>query len=112
MDKAVFTSTIKDADLAEGKMRAVRVKGRPVLLARVGGQVFAVSNLCPHEGCAFQGGILTGYIVMCPCHGWKFDVRSGQYMEIPQVKLECYRCKIESGKIHVEIQTMNSHFRL
>jgi 3-phenylpropionate/trans-cinnamate dioxygenase ferredoxin subunit len=41
---------------------------------------------------------------MCPCHGWKFDVRNGEYQEIPQVKLELYRCKIENGKIQVEIK--------
>ena len=71
--------------------------------ARVSGQVYAVSNLCPHEYCALQGGVLAGYVVMCPCHGWKFDLRNGQYQEIPQVKLECYNVKIEKGKILVEI---------
>ena len=45
-----------------------------------------------------------GFVVMCPCHGWKFDVRKGQYLEIPQIKLESCRCKIEDGKVLVEIQ--------
>ena len=98
-----MASTIKDAELGEGKMRGVRIKGKPVLLARVGGQVYAVSNLCPHASCQFQGGILTGYLVMCPCHGWKFDVRNGEYQENPQTKLQIYRCKTEKGKIQVEI---------
>jgi len=103
MSKSIFAATIKDAELAEGKMRGIRVKGKPVLLARVSGQVYAVSNLCPHEYCALQGGILSGYLVMCPCHGWRFDLRNGQYQEIPQVKLECYNVKVEKGKILVEI---------
>jgi nitrite reductase/ring-hydroxylating ferredoxin subunit len=90
-------------ELQEGHMRGVRVKGKPILLVRVGGEVYAVSNLCPHAGCEFQGGILTGYIVMCPCHGWKFDIRNGKYRENPQTKLESYRCKIENGKIHIDI---------
>ena len=98
-----FVSAIKDSDLAEGKLKAVRIKGKPVLLARVGGVVYGVSNVCPHEGCAFQGGILTGHLLMCPCHGWKFDVRTGEYQKIPTVKLQCYRCKSENGKIFVEI---------
>jgi 3-phenylpropionate/trans-cinnamate dioxygenase ferredoxin subunit len=104
MGKTGFVSSIKESELGEGHMKPVRIKGRPILLVRVGGEVFGVSNLCPHEGCSFEGGILTGYIVMCPCHGWKFDVRNGQYQEIPQVKLECYRCKTENGKILVEIK--------
>jgi len=104
MSKTSFVSSIKESELKEGQMKPVRVKGRPILLVRVGGEVFGVSNLCPHAGCTFEGGILTGYLVMCPCHGWKFDIRNGQYQEIPQVKLECYRCKIENGKIHIEIK--------
>ena len=84
-------------------MKAVRVKGNPILLLRIEGEVYGVSNVCPHEGCKLQGGILTGYVLMCPCHGWKFDVRNGQYQEIPQVKLEGYRCKTKNGKILVEV---------
>jgi len=98
-----FVVSIKESELGEGKMKAVRLKGKPVLLLRVGGEVYGVSNYCPHEGCSFQGGILNGYTLMCPCHGWKFDIRNGQYQEIPQVKLSCYRCKVENGKIMVEI---------
>ena len=98
-----FVSSIKESELAEGKMKAVRIKGKPVLLARVGGEVYGVSNVCPHEGCSFQGGILTGYVLMCPCHGWKFDLRTGEYQEIPMVKLQCYHCRSENGKIQIEI---------
>ena len=104
MSKTSFVPSIKESELKEGQMKPVRIKGRPILLVRQGSEVYGVSNRCPHMGCTFEGGILTGYLVMCPCHGWKFDVRNGQYQEIPQVKLECYRCKIENGKIHVEIK--------
>jgi nitrite reductase/ring-hydroxylating ferredoxin subunit len=85
-------------------MHVVQVKHKPVLLAKVGGVVYAVSDQCPHMGCRLQGGILTGYIVMCPCHGWKFDVRNGQYTENPLTALTSYRCKVENGKIFVEIK--------
>ena len=104
MGKDGFVSCIKESELKEGQMKSVRVKGRPILLVRQIGEVFAVSNHCPHMGCTFERGILKDYLVMCPCHGWKFDVRNGQYQEIKDVTLECYRCKIENGKIFVEIK--------
>jgi 3-phenylpropionate/trans-cinnamate dioxygenase ferredoxin subunit len=104
MSNTIFISCLKDSELQEGKMRAVRVKGNSVLLAKVAGQVYGVSNRCPHMGCEFQGGILTGYIVMCPCHGWKFDLRNGQYQENPLTALTCFNCKVENGKIFVEIK--------
>ncbi|MCW3995266.1 MAG: Rieske (2Fe-2S) protein [Candidatus Bathyarchaeota archaeon] len=103
MDKDGYVACLKEPDLAEGKMKAVRVKGKPILLAKVGGEVFGISNVCPHAGCSFQGGILSGYIVVCPCHGWKFDVRNGQYQETNLVTVPCYLCKVENGKIYVKI---------
>jgi len=104
MNKDGFESSIKEEELKDGQLRAVRVKGKPILLARVNGEIFGLSNRCPHAGCTFESGILKDYIVMCPCHGWKFDVRNGQYTENPLTTLETYRCKIEFGKIFVEVE--------
>ena len=104
MSKDVFVSSVKESEIKEGQMRAVRVKGKPILLVRVGGEVFGISNRCPHMGCTFEGGILRDYLVMCPCHGWKFDIRNGQYIENKQTTLQTYRCKIENRKIFIEIE--------
>jgi nitrite reductase/ring-hydroxylating ferredoxin subunit len=99
-----FVKSAKESELREGSMKPVHVKGRSILLVRKGGEIFAVSNRCPHEGCSFQGGILREYVVMCPCHGWKFDVRNGEYEENKEIKLVSYRCKIQNGKIYVEFK--------
>jgi nitrite reductase/ring-hydroxylating ferredoxin subunit len=101
-DKA-FAAAMNEADLPEGKMHSARVKGTALLLAKVNGQVYAVSNNCPHQGCQLNNGTLNGYMVMCPCHGWKFDLRNGTYQEIPQIKLDCYPVKVENRKILVEV---------
>ncbi len=99
-----FVSSIKETEIKDNQMKPVRLKGKPVLLIRKGDQVFGLKNLCPHEGCSLEGGILRDYIVMCPCHGWKFDIRNGQYMENEAITLETYRCVIQNGKVHVEIK--------
>jgi nitrite reductase/ring-hydroxylating ferredoxin subunit len=104
MNKDGFVSSVKESEIKEGQMKAVRVKGKPILLVRQGGEVFGVSNYCPHMGCTFEGGILRDYVVMCPCHGWKFDIRTGEYIENKVTALQTYRCKVEDGKIYVEIE--------
>jgi nitrite reductase/ring-hydroxylating ferredoxin subunit len=101
---------MKENELKEGQMKSVRVKGRSILLARIEGKIFGVSNDCPHEGCALNKGILNQYSVMCPCHGWKFDIRNGQYLENKAITLESYRCKVQNGKIYVEIFEKRSLF--
>ena len=104
MEKDDFVSCIKENEIKEGQMKLVRVKGRSILLAKKGGQIFGISNSCPHMGCSLDKGILRDYMVMCPCHGWKFDVRNGQYDEIKEIALVSYRCKIQNGKVLVQIK--------
>ncbi len=94
---------IKESDLREGQMKHVQVSGRSILLAKRDGQVFAVSNSCPHMGCSLEKGILRDYFVMCPCHGWKFDIRNGQYEENEAITVTSYPVKILKGKVHVQI---------
>jgi len=98
-----FVPCLKESELKEGQMKRVRVSGKAILLVRQGGQVFGVSNICPHMGCSLDKGILREYLVMCPCHGWKFDVRNGQHEENKATVLESYRTKIQDGKILIEI---------
>ncbi|MGD0449871.1 MAG: Rieske (2Fe-2S) protein [Candidatus Bathyarchaeia archaeon] len=110
MSLANFKACLKEKELKDGYMKQVRVSGRSILLVKQGGQIFAVSNICPHEGCSLDKGILYEYTVMCPCHGWKFDVRNGQFVENKLTTLATYRCKIENGKIYVEVANGRSLF--
>ena len=99
-----FVPSIKESEIKENQMKPIRLKGKPILLVRKSNQIFGVSNRCPHEGCSFEGGILRDFLIMCPCHGWKFDIRDGKYEENEATTLETYRCIIQNGKVHVEIK--------
>jgi nitrite reductase/ring-hydroxylating ferredoxin subunit len=106
LNKDNYFSSIKESELMEGHMKAVRVKGNPILLVRKDGEVFGLFNRCLHMGCSLERGILTDYILMCPCHGWKYDVRNGQYTENPLTALQTYRCKIENERILVKVEKL------
>lgn len=98
-----FVPAISEAELKDGSMKLVNVASRSILLARYADQVCGVSNRCPHMGCSLANGILKEYIVTCPCHGWSFDIRTGEYQKAKQIKLMTYECKIQDGKIHVKL---------
>lgn len=71
----------ESASLADGQMREIQVgedKDRDiVLIARVDGQLFAVSAKCSHYGVKLGFGVLFGDRVYCPAHMASFDVRTG-----------------------------------
>ncbi|HMD98574.1 MAG TPA: Rieske (2Fe-2S) protein, partial [Terriglobia bacterium] len=87
----------------EGCMAPVYPLGVNVFLARVGGAVYAVSGKCAHMACPLFMGRLEGYTVVCPCHDWRFDVRTGRFLDAPELALTVYPTKLEAGKLSVSL---------
>ena len=91
--------------LDENVGETVTPKGLPVLLMKRYGQIFALSNRCPHMGCTLAGGAMEGYVLTCPCHDWRFDIRTGQMVEgDPSITLSTYEWRVESGKISIKVR--------
>ncbi|HTY75558.1 MAG TPA: Rieske (2Fe-2S) protein [Candidatus Nanoarchaeia archaeon] len=99
-----FVQVLDESALPEDSMKLVTVEGVPVLLIKVYGQIFAIDNRCPHMSCGFSGGALEGYTIICPCHDWRFDLRTGEYEEEKEMTLVKYEWKIEAGKIWVKLE--------
>ncbi len=102
--ESVWVPVLEANELHEGSMKLVDVEGSPVLLIKVSGQIFAIDNRCPHMSCGFSGGSLDGYVIICPCHDWHFDLRTGEYEEAKEMKLVKYEWKIESGKVWIKLE--------
>jgi 3-phenylpropionate/trans-cinnamate dioxygenase ferredoxin subunit len=77
--------------------------GVNVLLARVGAAVYAVSGKCAHMACPLFLGRLEGYTIVCPCHDWCFDARTGRFLDAQELGLTVYPTKLEAGKLFVRL---------
>lgn len=88
-------------DLAEGVPKQVQVgdnKDNFIVVAKVGGQVYAVSGKCTHFGAPLATGYLDGYRLYCPWHAAAFDIRSGEIFGGPTVNsLKSYRARIAAN---------------
>ena len=60
--------------------RGLRIKhdGKYIALFNVKDEIFAINALCPHAGAFLDMGYMDDYSVICPLHGWDFDVRTGE----------------------------------
>lgn len=100
----MMLEAMKDADLPEGSMATVDVGGLHLLLARVGGEVHAVSGTCTHEEADLGLGFLVEDRVTCPLHLSSFDLRTGSVLNPPATEpLRRFNVKIEGGAILVEV---------
>lgn len=95
-------------ELPDGEMLGRSVEGTPVLLARIGDEVYAMDDVCTHMGAPLHEGILGEAgecLVTCPWHEAHFDVRTGGVeQETPwATETETYAVEIRDGDIYVEI---------
>jgi len=98
-----WTYVLEDAALPEGHMRAVYPLGVNILIARVSGKVYAVSGKCAHMACPLFTGRLAGFAVICPCHDWRFDIRTGRFLDAPELGLTVYPVKLEADKLFINV---------
>ncbi|HEY9406095.1 MAG TPA: Rieske 2Fe-2S domain-containing protein [Nitrososphaera sp.] len=95
-------------DLKERKLLRVDVEGKPIVLAMVQENVYAMDAVCSHEGGPLEGGSLEGYELKCPWHYALFDVRNAKVSEqtVWATDLQSYSVKVEesSGDIMVSPQ--------
>jgi nitrite reductase/ring-hydroxylating ferredoxin subunit len=82
------------SELPPGTRRLVHVGGKAIVIFNIKGELFALSDKCPHRGASLSNGVLTGLvtssgpgdysyskageIIRCPWHQWEFDVRTGR----------------------------------
>ena len=91
-------------DEPEGTLRRVEVGDTAVCLARTGEGWLAFDDTCTHEECSLAGGELDGEVVICPCHGSEFDLRTGDVVTPPALEpLPIYEAREDGGTLFVRL---------
>jgi nitrite reductase (NADH) small subunit len=76
--------------------------GRPICVALVSGQISAMDNECPHNGGPLAEGIIEHGRVVCPWHGWAFDLHTGEAEHNSAAKVEVFETKVDGDDVLVK----------
>jgi nitrite reductase (NADH) small subunit len=76
---------------------------KTICIANVDGEYSALDNVCPHRGGPLGQGMIEGSKIVCPWHGWAWDVKTGVAEQDSSMKVVVYPLKIEGGEVLVEI---------
>ncbi len=96
----------KRTDIPPGTTKRVEVDGVEVLLCNVDGTLYAVEDVCTHDGGPLDQGELEDCRIECPRHGATFDVRTGAALTLPATEpLPTYRVRVEGDDVYVETPT-------
>jgi 3-phenylpropionate/trans-cinnamate dioxygenase ferredoxin subunit len=94
----------KLSDVPPGTTKKVDVDGIEVLLCNVDGALYAVEDVCTHDGGPLDQGELQDAKIMCPRHGALFDVTTGAALTLPAViPLPTYTVHLEGDDVFVEV---------
>ena len=91
-------------ELPDGEGFLFRSGAHQVALFRVGEQVRAIDNVCPHAGADLASGETDGETVACPWHCWAFETATGKCTTVEGADVETYGVVIEEGMVKVELE--------
>lgn len=98
-----FVPVLSESELESDRPTKVDADGRPVMLIKQGGQVFALDDTCVHAGCSLSGGRIEERSIICPCHGSQYELDSGAVINGPATRPEpTLNVRLRNGMIEVQ----------
>ena len=107
----------KETDVPVGGRMVVKVRKREIGIFNIGGKLYALPNVCVHQGgplCrgAISGTLISnaetdwkhqwvheGAIVVCPWHALEYNITTGQSLAYPNRRLPTYEVRVKDGVI-------------
>ena len=112
---------VEEVEHGEGKV--VKVKGVEVGIFNIDGEFYALLNSCCHQ----RGPVCTGdirkrvggdvpplgklpeeyftedYVVICPWHGWAYDIKPGEHAGDPDIRIPTYKIVVEEQTVYLDV---------
>lgn len=90
-------------ELAPGTSKVADVDGTVVAVFNIDGEYFAIEDVCTHDGGELASGVIEGDQVVCPRHGARFCVRTGDALSAPAYEPTAkFPVRIENGMVQVK----------
>lgn len=111
------------SDFGERQRKIVTVGDEDVVVLRLGDRFHAFRNICPHSGGPVGEGMLINKVeavlsedgervlgetfspdcvhLVCPWHGWEFDVETGAFAGDPRFQLQRFDTHVEGDEVYV-----------
>lgn len=98
-----FLTVARTDQVPEGTLKVFRVQGRRIAVSRVGGEFYAIDDLCTHDEGPLGEGALSGDEVECPRHGARFNVRTGAATRMPAVTpVKVHAVRVDGPNVQVK----------
>ncbi len=101
-----FERVASVSEIPAGGRLSILVDDTPALLIWSGTELFAIEDVCSHDGQPLTNGPVDNCSIICPRHGAKFDLRTGKPLCMPAIEpIETYEVQIRDGEVFVRPRT-------
>jgi nitrite reductase/ring-hydroxylating ferredoxin subunit len=100
---AEFQPITPVSSLRVGEGITVFAGQRNVALFMIKGEVFALDGVCPHKGAPLGHGWCEDGVVACPMHGWRFVIRSGDCLDVPDRPATVIPARINGDMVEIAL---------
>jgi nitrite reductase/ring-hydroxylating ferredoxin subunit len=97
-----FVRAVAVGDIPNGRGKLWRHADKRIALVRTGSGVFAADNRCPHQGYALVQGDVSGDVLTCAWHNWKFRLTDGECL-FGGENIRTYPVDIRDGYVFVDV---------
>lgn len=91
------------ADIPEGHAKLIRAGSEEIAVFKKDGRLCAIDNLCPHEGGQLAQGWIEGDAVVCPLHGYKFNLQTGVCSDQAKLRAKVFGVIEAGGRFKLKI---------
>jgi 3-phenylpropionate/trans-cinnamate dioxygenase ferredoxin subunit len=99
-----WITVAKSKDLAPGQRQCVEVQKFHVVLFNQAGELYAIENVCPHAGLPLADGALANRTLICPYHGYCFDIKTGRNIDYQDdTPVRTFPVRIEGDDLQIDL---------
>jgi 3-phenylpropionate/trans-cinnamate dioxygenase ferredoxin subunit len=96
-----WTEVCARDELLPGEFKVVWDGDTAIAVYNVDGDLYAIEDVCTHDGGDLAGGEVHGFEVECPRHGARFDLRSGEATLAPATEpVAAFPVRVEAGRVY------------
>ncbi|MGI8732030.1 MAG: Rieske (2Fe-2S) protein, partial [Pyrinomonadaceae bacterium] len=92
---------IRSQSIEDGEFKIVNFDDINVLILNLGGEFYAYRNACADGGRPLDDSLFQSPMLNCSCHGYGYDLRRGNCIERPDLKLTSVPVNLEDQKVKI-----------
>ena len=97
-----WTDVAPAEELAPGDYRVVDIDDAMIAVFNIDGEFFAIEDVCTHDYETLTGGCIEGHEIVCPRHGARFNIKTGEALTPPAYEpVATLPVRIENGMVQV-----------